>query len=115
MSRRRVFPLVALVVIVASGCRSRERKTAPAVSAEPANSAASAVVAATRPYFVTAPERLTEAQAFVAEQVSSAAAAGERALVYVGASWCEPCELFHEAVERGELDDLLSGTRFVEF
>ena len=116
MNPRRICALVALVVLALSACRSRERKdTAPALSAEPAKSAASATVAATRPYFVTAPEKLAEAQPFVAEQVSSAAAAGERALVYVGAAWCEPCERFHEAVERGELDDVLSGTRFVEF
>lgn len=68
-----------------------------------------------RPYFVKAPERLETAQPFLKEQVSRARAAGERALVYVGASWCEPCERFHEAVEAGELDSMLAGTRFVEF
>jgi hypothetical protein len=24
--------------------------------------------------------------------------------VYVGATWCEPCQRFHHAAERGELD-----------
>ena len=25
-------------------------------------------------------------------------------LVYIGATWCEPCRRFHEAAEKGELD-----------
>ncbi len=32
---------------------------------------------------------------------------GQRLLVYVGASWCEPCRYFHDAALRGELDGLL--------
>ncbi|HEY6729159.1 MAG TPA: thioredoxin family protein, partial [Polyangiaceae bacterium] len=95
------------VAVVA--CRTRER-TRPA----PPN--ASAVAPASgRPYFVKAPARLETAQPFLKEQMSSARAAGERVLVYVGASWCEPCERFHDAVEAGELDAMLAGTRFVEF
>jgi thiol-disulfide isomerase/thioredoxin len=27
-----------------------------------------------------------------------------RVVVYVGATWCEPCQRFHHAAERGELD-----------
>jgi hypothetical protein len=27
-----------------------------------------------------------------------------RLVVYVGATWCEPCQRFHHAAERGELD-----------
>lgn len=102
--------LAVLAFAVAVGaCRSRERT-------EPAPPKASTVAAATgRPYFVEAPERLETAQPFLKQQVSSARAAGERMLVYVGASWCEPCERFHEAVEAGELDAMLAGTRFVEF
>ena len=29
---------------------------------------------------------------------------GRTPLVYVGATWCEPCRYFHAAAERGELD-----------
>ena len=29
---------------------------------------------------------------------------GRSVLVYVGATWCEPCQRFHHAVEQGELD-----------
>lgn len=36
-------------------------------------------------------------------------------VVYVGATWCEPCKRFHDAVAAGQLDDDLAGVRFLEF
>jgi hypothetical protein len=36
-------------------------------------------------------------------------------VVYVGASWCEPCGRFHAAAERGELDSTLPGLTLLEF
>ena len=115
MNPRRICSLALLGVLAVSACRTRERKDrAPGASAELAKPAA-AKAATTRPYFVKAPAELGAAQTFLEEQMASAGALGERVLVYVGASWCEPCERFHDAVERGELDDLLAGTRFVEF
>lgn len=50
---------------------------------------------------------------FVAEAQLSAGDA--RVVVYVGASWCEPCQRFHHALEAGELDDVLLGVRFIEY
>ena len=52
---------------------------------------------------------------FVQQQVEEADASGSRVLVYVGATWCEPCQRFHRALESGELDEVLAGTTFVEF
>jgi thiol-disulfide isomerase/thioredoxin len=40
---------------------------------------------------------------------------GRRVLVYVGATWCEPCRRFHEAVKSGQLDEQFGQLRFVEF
>ncbi len=42
--------------------------------------------------------------AFVAPQLAAARAAGKHLLVYVGASWCEPCNRFHAAAAQGQLD-----------
>ncbi len=39
----------------------------------------------------------------------------EKLLVYVGAPWCEPCQVFHRAIESGELDKALAGVNFLEF
>jgi hypothetical protein len=36
-------------------------------------------------------------------------------LVYVGASWCEPCQRFHEAAAHGELDPELPAITLLEF
>lgn len=52
---------------------------------------------------------------FVRQHVEEADASGVRVLVYVGATWCEPCQRFHRALASGELDDVLAGTQFVEF
>jgi thiol-disulfide isomerase/thioredoxin len=39
---------------------------------------------------------------------------GRTLLVYVGASWCEPCRYFKAALERGELDARFSKLRLLE-
>jgi thiol-disulfide isomerase/thioredoxin len=52
---------------------------------------------------------------FVQQHVEEADASGMRVLVYVGATWCEPCQRFHKSLESGELDDALAGTKFIEF
>jgi thiol-disulfide isomerase/thioredoxin len=36
-------------------------------------------------------------------------------LVYVGATWCEPCRRFHRAVEEGKLDADFPSLRLIEF
>jgi len=52
---------------------------------------------------------------FVQQQVEEADATGMQVLVYVGASWCEPCQRFHKALASGELDEALAGTKFLAF
>jgi thiol-disulfide isomerase/thioredoxin len=44
-----------------------------------------------------------------------AAAPSSKTVVYVGASWCEPCQRFHRALVAGELDARLAGVRFIEY
>jgi thiol-disulfide isomerase/thioredoxin len=67
------------------------------------------------PTFVRYPGQGGAIEPWVQEQVELADAAHERVLVYVGATWCEPCQHFHEAVQRGELNGTLNGLRFLEF
>lgn len=67
----------------------------------------------TRPEFVVAGEG--NADAVVRDALHAAQQQQRRLVVYVGATWCEPCQAFHEAVERGELDDALTGVRLLEF
>jgi hypothetical protein len=68
-----------------------------------------------RPLFVRGPTGGTAIAPFVAEELRRGKQTHRGVLVYVGATWCEPCQGFHHAVEQGELDELLDGVRLVEF
>jgi len=67
------------------------------------------------PSFLHYPGKGGAIEPWIQEQVELAEAAKLRVLVYVGASWCEPCQRFHQAVEHGELNGTLNGLRFLEF
>lgn len=69
--------------------------------------------AGAKPLFVT-PASATDSVAALVRRHRPEADAGPL-VVYVGAAWCEPCQRFHEAVVRGDLDDELAGVRFLEF
>ncbi len=106
--RRTATFLCLAALLVATACleagpapqpRTAGDKTAPAV-ARPQG-----------PVFVKA------AEGDVPTVVRDAATHAEPApvVVYVGATWCEPCMEFHRAVEAGSLDEALAGVTFVEF
>jgi hypothetical protein len=45
----------------------------------------------------------------------SAASDGRDLVVYVGATWCEPCQRFHAAAQRGDLDGDFPQLSILEF
>lgn len=51
----------------------------------------------------------------VRRELARARKDGRDLLVYVGASWCEPCERFHHAAEKGELDTIFPRLRVLAF
>jgi hypothetical protein len=53
--------------------------------------------------------------AVVAPALAAARAEGKHLLVYVGASWCEPCNRFHAAAAAGQLDGEFGDVRFLVF
>ena len=67
----------------------------------------------TKPEFRPAPEG--EVASVVTRAVADAHREQRRLLVYVGATWCEPCRRFHRAVEEGKLDSQFPDLRFPEF
>ena len=102
--------LLACSSILALGCNGKKAEHAkqkPPV----------AVVARSKakPVLAHRSERQAPLEQFVQQHVEEADASGQRVLVYVGATWCEPCQRFHKALEGGELDDALAGTQFIEF
>lgn len=52
---------------------------------------------------------------YVQAEIARAKSDGRRLLVYVGATWCEPCRRFHDAAEAGALDDAFGDLRLLEF
>ena len=99
-----------LCVTIAPGCNERKEPT------EPIKAAASAVPRSrAKPMLTRRHDRKAPLEHFVQQHVEHAETTGSRVLVYVGATWCEPCKRFHKALETGQLDESLAGTHFLEF
>lgn len=64
---------------------------------------------------VAAPAGEEDAAAVVQRELARAKKDEKDLLVYVGATWCEPCQRLHEAVVAGQLDKDFPGLRLVEF
>jgi thiol-disulfide isomerase/thioredoxin len=69
----------------------------------------------TKPELVRGPSAGKDVAAFVASELTRANSQHKRVLVYVGATWCEPCRRFHDALTAGELDKQLQQVRVIEF
>jgi thiol-disulfide isomerase/thioredoxin len=98
MSRRRLtgWVLCSLLFAGSAGCRMEGGDNAnPAPAPAPAK-------ANNRVLSVHAPPG--ELPPIVKSEADKATAAGRQLVVYVGATWCEPCQRFHHAVEHGDLD-----------
>lgn len=63
---------------------------------------------------VAAPQ-VAEVAPLVARELAAARAQGKQLVVYVGASWCEPCTRFHEAAAAGALDGTFPRLRLLVF
>jgi thiol-disulfide isomerase/thioredoxin len=63
--------------------------------------------------FVRAPAG--DVAAIVRETSAREQKAARTTLVYVGASWCEPCQAFHKAAAAGALDNTFPSLTLVEF
>ena len=51
----------------------------------------------------------------VLRELERAKTDGRDLLVYVGATWCEPCQRFHDAALAGKLDQAFPTLRLIEF
>lgn len=64
------------------------------------------------PALIKAPAGGRVAEAVVAER---GGAGDDLVVVYVGATWCEPCVAFHDALLAGNFNKDLTGVRFLEY
>jgi hypothetical protein len=102
---------LGLCALAASGCNARKK------AADETEQAAPSAVPRSRakPQLTRRSDPPAPLEQFVQQHVEQGDASGVRVLVYVGATWCEPCKRFHTALESGELDRELAGTHFIEF
>jgi hypothetical protein len=125
---QRAFFVAVALSIVAAGCRmdepGTEKKPAPASAPTPTPAvtlgaaAASAApprepIGARGVQFVKA-EPGDVAQA-VKKQLADAKSKNRDLLIYEGATWCEPCQRFHAAAARGDLDAQFPNLTLMEF
>jgi hypothetical protein len=74
-----------------------------------------ATAASTAPVRVEAAPADGEVAPLVRARREAVVQAGGKLLVYVGATWCEPCRAFHAAATRGDLDKTFPGLVLLEF
>src|SRR5262245_56118912 len=108
MQRKVSAGLVALAILGLFACSNEEPKPTPGPAAQGAGKAAGRVE------IVPAPAE-GDAATVIAGEVSRAKKDGRDLVVYVGATWCEPCERFHKAAAAGEIDALFPTLRLLEF
>jgi hypothetical protein len=107
---KRTPACVLALALVTFGCKVQEdapSSAAPTASAQPP--------APVDHVLVAHPPPDGEVATIVRGELTKAQPAGRRLVVYEGATWCEPCQRFHRAVERGELDATFPGLTILEF
>ena len=57
----------------------------------------------------------SDAARVVREERERAKSDGRDLVVYVGAKWCEPCQVFHRAAQKGDLDGEFPDLTILEF
>jgi thiol-disulfide isomerase/thioredoxin len=115
--RRRVVAAALLVLAACSRSEERAATVEPAASAEPAprSTAVAPPLVLARGIRIVKAAADPDAAHLIRAEREKAAGDGRRLIVYVGAKWCEPCQRFHHAAERGELDDAFPDLTVLEF
>jgi thiol-disulfide isomerase/thioredoxin len=110
----RLWSFVAAAVALGGeiACKS-QADPAPVPSAEVAAASPPPSAPARKLRIVEPPEGSVDA--IVRDALAGARAEGRTLVVYVGATWCEPCQHFHHAAERGQLDTAFPHMTLLEF
>jgi thiol-disulfide isomerase/thioredoxin len=109
----------ALVFVTLAGCSKSQPEARPeprATAAPPSSDATDSppLVLARGVRMVHAGTGSDAAQV-IREAARREAADGRDVVVYVGATWCEPCQRFHKAAAAGELDTDFPQLTLIEF
>jgi thiol-disulfide isomerase/thioredoxin len=107
---RYALPVVVAALVV-GGCKGQEDTTSEALAPSRPNSTS---VAPAHVRVLDAPPTGDVREA-VRQALSQAKGENRRVVVYVGATWCEPCQRFHKAAANGELDATFPDLTLLEF
>lgn len=86
-----------------------------AASAASSNATGNAATASAEPLIEWVAAPAGDVAEVVRREAERAQKDGRALLVYVGATWCEPCQRFHDAAEKGEITAGLPRLRMLEF
>jgi len=125
----RAFVLLLLPCVVGMACSRSEPERAraedlakpAAVAAAASSIAPPAPPAASHSLVLARGVRIVHAGAgsdvprIVSDEREKATSDGRELVVYVGATWCEPCQNFHKAAAKGELDGEFPDLTLLEF
>jgi hypothetical protein len=104
LARFAAYTVFAVAAAGGVACRSQaDAATSAASASTEVSTSAHGAQPAGKLQVVAAPAQGT-AESVVQATLASARAEGRTLVVYVGATWCEPCQHFHQAAERGDLD-----------
>ena len=104
--------LAVATVILWAGCKA---EPAPAPPEPPPEVKRAPEVKPALPVDLVAAPADGDVEPIVLRELARAKGDGHRLLVYVGATWCEPCQRFHQAARAGQVDALFPGLRLLEF
>jgi thiol-disulfide isomerase/thioredoxin len=96
---RSLLLLAVLALAPALACKSSSD-----ITPDPAGSAKGAPAAPAGHVQLTEAAAEPDVETQVVAALAKSSAAKRRLVVYVGATWCEPCQHFHQAAAKGELD-----------
>jgi hypothetical protein len=106
---RCAFVASVLVLALSASCRTRADEPPAPAKVAPSSSPAEAHVR------IVPAAAQGDVAAIVRAELGRAREARRDLLVYVGATWCEPCQRFHDAAARGELDATFPTLTLLEF
>lgn len=110
MMRLLAAPLALAALAGLAACENRDRDR----DADRAPAAAAPAAPAGALELIEAPAG-ADLPALVVAELTRARAARKALVVYVGASWCEPCVRFHDAAAAGRLDATFPDLRVLVF
>lgn len=112
LRRARNILFAASLAMLYTAC---DQSSAPGPAPAPDPAPTTAAAPARGPLIEWVPAADGDVPALVQAEMEKAKKDGRTLLVYVGATWCEPCQRFHEASEKGQVTGDLPPLRMLEF